>query len=64
MVLLPNAQALIAGGYDANYTKDFRSAELYDPVTGSWSRTGTMNKERVADDESAVDRLVLGRWAR
>ncbi len=48
MVLLPNGQALIAGGYDATHTKDLRSAELYDPVSGSWIRTGTMNKERVA----------------
>src|SRR5215470_8962526 len=33
--LLPNGMVLAAGGYD--YPTPLASAELYDPVTGTWS---------------------------
>jgi WD40 repeat protein len=43
--LLPDGRVLIAGG---NHTEsgmsDVRSAELYDPKTGTFSATGSMNK--------------------
>ncbi|HVM49064.1 MAG TPA: kelch repeat-containing protein, partial [Candidatus Acidoferrum sp.] len=42
--LLPNGKVLVAGGTD--YTNVFASAELYDPVTGAWTATGSMNTAR------------------
>ncbi|QRK13327.1 DUF5011 domain-containing protein [Archangium violaceum] len=46
-VLLPNGKVLVAGGrvteYDGNV---FASAELYDPATGSWTYTGSMQTAR------------------
>lgn len=43
--LLPNGKVLVAGGYEYNShnSTGFSSAELYDPVTGTWSDTGSMN---------------------
>jgi Kelch motif protein/galactose oxidase-like protein/dockerin type I repeat protein len=41
--LLPNGQVLVAGGYNGF---DLRSAELYDPATGLWTRTGSMATAR------------------
>ena len=41
--LLPNGKVLVAGGYGAG-TLD--SAELYDPATGAWSATGSLNTAR------------------
>jgi Galactose oxidase, central domain len=40
--LLPDGRVLVAGGlyYDAS------SAELYDPATGAWSRTGSLSAVR------------------
>src|SRR5207253_1105052 len=44
--LLPSGTVLVAGGY--NGTGGFwASAELYDPVAGSWSATGSMSTSRV-----------------
>ncbi len=44
--LLPDGKVLIAGGMRRN--QDFyKSAELYDPVTGKFQRTGEMNERRV-----------------
>jgi hypothetical protein len=40
--LLPNGNVLVAGGFDAS-TTPLASAELYDPNTGTWSVTGSMN---------------------
>ncbi|CAF4844563.1 unnamed protein product, partial [Rotaria sp. Silwood2] len=39
--VLPNGKVLITGGYDGNFY--LSSAELYDPSTGLWTTTGTMN---------------------
>jgi len=47
-VLLNNGKLLVVGGVDGtgqNYTK---SAELFDPATGTWSATGSLIKERAA----------------
>jgi hypothetical protein len=42
--LLPNGKVLIAGGmvYGGNHANPLRSAELYDPETGTFSVTGDM----------------------
>src|SRR2546430_3012421 len=40
---IPNGKVLVAGGF--NGSSVLTSAELYDPVTGSWSATGTLNSE-------------------
>ena len=48
--LLPNGKVLVAGGYSS--TGDFSSAnylsgaEIYDPVTGAWTTTGSMSNAR------------------
>jgi len=47
--MLMNGKVLIAGGNNvtANKTTVLSSAELYNPSTGVWSKTGTMNSARV-----------------
>jgi N-acetylneuraminic acid mutarotase len=42
--LLLNGKVLVAGGNGNNGT--LKSAELYDPVTGTWSNTGNLNTDR------------------
>ncbi|MFN2140246.1 MAG: Kelch repeat-containing protein [Candidatus Promineifilaceae bacterium] len=42
--LLPNGKVLVAGGSNANGY--ISSAELYDPLTNSWTFTGNMNLSR------------------
>jgi hypothetical protein len=44
-ILLPNGKVLVAGGSDliAGRVHDLCSAELYDPTTGKWTETGSMN---------------------
>lgn len=46
--LLANGKVLVAGGRDTNFLSPTRyaTAELYDPVTGSWTPTGTMGSTR------------------
>ena len=48
--LLQNGQVLVAGGWDDNdvIPTPLASAELYDPVTGTWSVTGNLNASRLA----------------
>jgi hypothetical protein len=41
--LLPNGQVLVAGGGNPG---ELASAELYDPATGTWMRTRSMNIAR------------------
>src|ERR1043166_906738 len=43
--LLPSGKVLVAGGYSLNVGA-LRSAELYDPATGTWTATGDMTIER------------------
>ena len=49
--LLPNGQVLVAGGYNQTAFVDspvpLTSAELYNPATGTWTITGSMNFARV-----------------
>jgi N-acetylneuraminic acid mutarotase len=47
--LLPNGMVLVAGGYDNSNPRRFNylaSAELYDPATGTWTGTGSLNTAR------------------
>ena len=48
--LLVNGAVLVAGGYDFDYNLQvdvpLSSAETYDPATGTWTTTGTMNYAR------------------
>jgi hypothetical protein len=43
--LLPDGRVLVAGGA---FTDGRASAELYDPVTGTWTPTGSMTTGRLA----------------
>jgi hypothetical protein len=44
---LPDGRVLVAGGGDPNSNgRKFRTAELYDPATGSWTATGDMTHAR------------------
>jgi len=43
--LLPNGKVLVAGGRDGSSI--LRSAELYDPATGTWSVTGRLSTSRI-----------------
>ena len=43
--LLPNGMVLVAGGVNA--TLRFASAELYDPASGTWTATGSLNTARI-----------------
>src|SRR6202008_3538019 len=48
--LLPNGKVLVAGGETSASFLDFfslNSAELYDPATGTWSFTGSLNPSRL-----------------
>ncbi len=45
--LLPNGQVLVAGGFgDNSHPRYLASAELYDPATGLWSPTDSLNTAR------------------
>src|SRR5260370_8395317 len=46
-ILLPNGKVLVAGGYDTSGGV-LASAELYDPVTGTFTAIGSMTVKRVA----------------
>ena len=45
LTLLPNGLVLAVGGYDAS-TGNHASAELYNPLTGTWCATGAMGQDR------------------
>ncbi len=42
--MLPNGKVLVAGGYGNGGA--LTSAELYDPASGSWTATGSLNTAR------------------
>jgi hypothetical protein len=46
--LLPDGKVLVAGGdtFTHSFNPSVASAELYDPVTGSWAATGSMDTAR------------------
>ena len=43
--LLPNGKVLAVGGRDQNYT-NLATAEMYDPISATWSLTGSMSTPR------------------
>jgi hypothetical protein len=43
--LLPDGRVLVAGGLD-NGSGGIRSAEIYDPASGTWSATGSLADDR------------------
>jgi N-acetylneuraminic acid mutarotase len=51
--LLPDGQVLVAGGEDANLDP-LSSAELYNPATGTWSRTGSMTTPRAGQSATLL----------
>ena len=50
-VLLSDGKVLVAGGSDlvANRVHDLSSAEIYDPITGKWVETGSMNSQHPSE---------------
>lgn len=48
MVLLPDGKVVYIGGYVGGFGPTYDSVELFDPVTSTWSSTGSMAKERLA----------------
>jgi hypothetical protein len=53
-VLLPNGKVLVAGGYGTNGA--LATAELYDPATGLWTLTGSLNTARNDHTDAALQR--------
>jgi N-acetylneuraminic acid mutarotase len=53
--LLQNGQVLIVGGSNGGeFDTTLHSAELYDPATGAWSLTGSLNESRVLHTASLL----------
>jgi galactose oxidase-like protein len=48
LTLLPNGQALVAGGITSPFDTILASAELYNPATGTFSATGSMTTPRAS----------------
>src|SRR5439155_21698951 len=61
--LLPNGMVLVAGGYDIdlnNNQNSLASAELYDPTSGTWTATGSLNTARASHTATLLpDGMVL-----
>ena len=53
---LPNGDVLIAGGYDTTLATlaTLASAEIYDPITGLFTPTGSMGAARVAAEATQL----------
>ncbi len=54
--LLPSGKVLVAGGCldTTSFSGDLRSAELYDPGTGTWTRTSEMTSTEVYDQDTST----------
>src|SRR5271169_1655600 len=62
--LLPDGRVLIAGGMRRNQ-EFYRSAEIYDPTTGKFQRTGEMGMARVGHVAILLPSgkvLIAGGW--
>jgi uncharacterized delta-60 repeat protein len=63
--LLPNGKVLVVGGDDVIYPHIhyLSSAELYDPLTGTWTQTGSLNEAREFHTATLLPRgqlLIVG----
>ena len=57
--MLSNGNVLVAGGFDG--VNSLSSAELYDPASGTWSATGSLNTARGwSHGDDAVQRQGAG----
>lgn len=60
--LLPDGDVLVAGGLNqggtSGITRTYSSAELYNPILGTWSATGSMNEARAGQTAT----LLNGGW--
>lgn len=65
--LLANGQVLVVGGYVPGFFDVYlTSAELYDPITGTWTMTGTLNESRGEHTATLLNNgqvLVVGGYA-
>ena len=59
--LLPTGEVLVAGGVDSlfNFPDTSASAELYNPSTGTWQTTGSLNTSRAGEVASLENGRVL-----
>lgn len=58
--LLPNGKVLVTGGYLSSTFSNLRSAEIYDPTTGTFTLTGNMNYARYGHNATLLnDETVL-----
>jgi len=67
-ILLRNGKVLVAGGLGVGRMGHYlTSAELYDPASGKWTETGSMNEphpsERMALQSNGKVLVYLGGWA-
>ena len=55
-VLLSNGKVLVSGGnyQTVNGATPLASAELYNPATGTWSATGSMNNARAGHTSTVL----------
>jgi len=53
--VLTNGKVLVTGGFNSNYYNySLNTTELYDPSTGVWTLTGSMNNARVLHTASVL----------
>ncbi|MDP6493966.1 MAG: kelch repeat-containing protein [Dehalococcoidia bacterium] len=65
--LLEDGRVLVAGGEDATVTgsKELASAEIYDPSTGEWTATNSMNEAHSGHSATLLNGrpLLVGRYS-
>lgn len=59
-VLLPNGEVLVAGGEDSSFSS-IADAALYNPTTGTWLPTASMDEGRLLALADARKRDCVGR---
>ncbi len=60
LFLLPNGRVLAVGSHESSDSEEVKSTEIYDPSTGEWLGTGSMNERRlVAPAVQLQDGTVL-----
>jgi sugar (pentulose or hexulose) kinase len=55
--LLQNGMVLVAGGSDSNTS--LASAELYDPASGTWTATGSLNTAHAAHTATLLPNPIM-----